>query len=71
VFVRFARYSAPLQDNFKHDARGALKLARRVAGNSSLQPRSSSSTLRRTMFETIVTRIEAVEQKLKHLRRFL
>ncbi|MCU0786093.1 MAG: hypothetical protein MUF81_19005 [Verrucomicrobia bacterium] len=25
----------------------------------------------RVMFETIHTRIEAVEQKLKHLRRFL
>jgi len=40
-------------------------------GQLALAACAGSYYVARVMFETIVTRIEAVEQKLKHLRRFL
>jgi hypothetical protein len=42
-----------------------------AAGQFALAVRGFFYYVGRVMFETIVTRIEAVEQKLKHLRRFL
>jgi hypothetical protein len=44
---------------------------RGAAGQFALAVRGIFYYVGRVMFETIVTRIEAVEQKLKHLRRFL